>query len=123
MRLLFSLRLSAPLGRCWVPFWRPLDFEGVPKSTLFVLNEHKITKKDVHAGVLKQTNVCMKLYAKMEGLKMPKRAFFIIRVAKYEVSVFREKASKMRSNRDPKMIKNHALDAQGVRFASFGEVV
>ena len=27
----FSIILT-PLGRCGVPFWRPLEFEGVPKS-------------------------------------------------------------------------------------------
>ena len=34
----------APLGRFGVPFWRPLDFEGVPKSVVFVQDQHKSQK-------------------------------------------------------------------------------
>ena len=29
---------SSPLGQFWVPFWRPLDFKGVPKSIVFLEN-------------------------------------------------------------------------------------
>ena len=25
-----------PLGRFWIGFWRPLDFEEIPKSTVFL---------------------------------------------------------------------------------------
>ena len=36
-RLLTPLLSSlTPLGRFWLPLWRPLDFEGVPKSINFL---------------------------------------------------------------------------------------
>ena len=60
---------------------------------------------------------------RMGGSEVQKEAFHIIRVAKYEVSVFREKASKMRGKRDPKMIPKSSFGRSGVRFLSFGEFV
>ena len=33
--LYFRFGFWAPLGRFVVPFWRPLDFEGVPISIIF----------------------------------------------------------------------------------------
>ena len=33
---------SVPLMPKWAPFWTPLDFEGVPKWSNFVQNQHKV---------------------------------------------------------------------------------
>ena len=33
-----------PLMPKWVPFWTPLDFEGVQKGSNFVLNQYKVWK-------------------------------------------------------------------------------
>ena len=55
--------------------------------------------------------------AKMERLEIQKQAFRIIRFAKYEVSVFREKASKMLGQKESQTdYPNLALGAQGSDF-------
>ena len=38
------LRFLAPLCRFVVPFSRPQDFEGLPKSLTFMQNQNQITK-------------------------------------------------------------------------------
>ena len=38
-------------ARCRAPFWNPLDFEGVPKTHFFNINQHKMKKKEVLEGV------------------------------------------------------------------------
>ena len=57
---------------------------------------------------------------KMGGLEGWKRVFRLILVAKYDVSVFRKKASKRRAKSHPKWGKNRALGAQGSDFWDFG---
>ena len=56
---------------CWchlgdfVPFGRPLDFEGVPKSAFFVKNQHKINKTRSKKGVTRDM-ICDSIFdAKM----------------------------------------------------------
>ena len=44
----------APLGRFGVQFGRPLDFEWVPKSIVFLQNQNNVIKKGVQEGVLKK---------------------------------------------------------------------
>ena len=61
--------------------------------------------------------------AKTGGLEKQKQAFRIVHVAKYEVSLFREKASKMRCKRGSQMIPKSRLGRPGVRFLSLWEVV
>ena len=41
-------------ARFWAPFWNPLDFEGVPKSHFFNINQHKMKKNEVLEGVLEK---------------------------------------------------------------------
>ena len=57
--------------------------------------------------------------AKMRGLEKQKHAFRIIPVARYEISVFREKASKIRIKRDHKM----SFGRSGVGLLSFRKVL
>ena len=45
----------APLGRFWVPFWRPLDFEGVSTSIIFEQNQIIYQKMAARSGVRKKT--------------------------------------------------------------------
>ena len=59
----------------------------------------------------------------MEGLEMQKQASRIIHVAKYEVSVFVEKASKIRGKRNPKVIPKSSFGNSWVRCLSLGEIV
>ena len=48
------MNVLAPLGRFWIQLWRPLDFEGIPKPTILVKKQNKITKKGVQEAVLKK---------------------------------------------------------------------
>ena len=52
---------------------------------------------------------------------MQEQAFRIILVAKYEVSVFREEASKIRGKRGPKMTSKSSFGSSGVIFLGFFE--
>ena len=70
----------------WIPFWRPLDFEEVPKSIVFAYNQSKVIKKGVQEGVLKKHIFGLILDAKMGGLEEPKQAFRIRPAAQYEFS-------------------------------------
>ena len=77
--------LGAPLGWFWVPFWRPLHFEGVPKSIIF--NKSNIKPERRCAGKCLDKTGFLKIFdVKMGGLDEPKQAFRIIPVAKYEFS-------------------------------------
>ena len=58
--------------------------------------------------------------AKMGGLEGWKRAFRLILVAKYDVSVFRKKASKRRAKSHPKWGQNRVSGALGSDFWDFG---
>ena len=60
---------------------------------------------------------------KLEGLEMQKHAFRVIRVAKYGVSVFREKPSKMKGKGSPKLSPNRAWGAQGSEFPVCGSIL
>ena len=51
--------------------------------------------------------------AKIEGFEMEKQVFRFIFVAKYEISVLREKTSKTRGKRDPKMIPKSSFGRSG----------
>ena len=59
---------------------------------------------------------------KIEGFEIPEQAFRIVLVANYEVSEFREKASKTKGKRDPKMIPKSKFGRRVVRFVSLWEV-
>ena len=61
--------------------------------------------------------------SKMGGLEMQKQAYRIIHVVKYEVSVFHEKASKMRSKRGSKMTSKLSFGRSGVFIFRFGRSV
>ena len=61
--------------------------------------------------------------AKMGGLEIRKQVYRIIRAAKYEVSVFHEKASRMKDKRGPTIILKLRLGRSEVLFSSFWEVV
>ena len=52
--------------------------------------------------------------ARMEGFKMQKQALRITIVARYEVSVFREKASKVGSKRSPKITSKANFGRSGI---------
>ena len=75
LQLMFRLRLLAPLGRFVVPFWRPLDFEGVPKSTHFRTNQNKIRKMRSKKEAWKNIILRLNFDAKMGGLKLYKKMF------------------------------------------------
>ena len=51
--MLFNM-IYVKKARFWAPFWNPLDFEGVPKSHFFNINQHKMKKNEVLEGVLEK---------------------------------------------------------------------
>ena len=90
-RLSFG-RILAPLGQCWVPFWRPLDCEGVPnKINRFRINQYKIRKNGVQEGVLEKHDLWIDSWCQNGRLWDTKNT-----ISHYIccISVFREKASK-----------------------------
>jgi hypothetical protein len=48
------LNFLAPCDRFGIPFWRLLDFEGVPKLTIFRKRQHKTTQKGALENILKK---------------------------------------------------------------------
>ena len=44
----------APFDRFWIPLWRLLDFEGVPKFTIFAQRQQKITQKGAQGNILEK---------------------------------------------------------------------
>ena len=70
-----------PLGRIGFPFWRALDFEGIPKLIILVLNQHTIKKKGVQDGVFKNIVLGLIFDAKKGCLEKHKQAFRIFHVA------------------------------------------
>ena len=56
----------------------------------------------------------------MREFEKQKQAFRWVHVAKYEVSVFHEKASKMEANNVQKRSQNQALGAQRSDFSDLG---
>ena len=56
----------APLGRSWVQFWRPLGFEGIPKSIIFEYFQHKFLKTGVQEGVLNKYDFGMDFFFAQE---------------------------------------------------------
>ena len=68
--------LLAPLGGFGDPFGRPLDFEGVPKSIIFVQDQHKSSKKWPPGAVPEKTwNYDGKLMRKWGALSCKKEVF------------------------------------------------
>ena len=67
----------APLGRFWIPFWRPLDFKGVPKSIIFCI---KSIKGCPGRRLATKMFLGWILDAKIGGLGKPKATFRIIPV-------------------------------------------
>ena len=60
----------AALGLFLVPFWRPLDFEGVPKSTIFETSQKQMRKMRSKKRV-GQIMICSLIFhAKIGGLKL-----------------------------------------------------
>ena len=57
----------AALGRCLVPFWCPLDFEGVPKVGFFIESQHKMRKVRSNNGVWKNNIFYVFLMPKWEA--------------------------------------------------------
>jgi hypothetical protein len=51
--MLFNM-IYVKKARFWAPFWNPLDFEGVPKSHFFNINQHKMKKNEALEGVLEK---------------------------------------------------------------------
>ena len=77
-------------------------------------------KTEVQEGVLKTMILGWNFDAKTGGLEMQKQACRIIRMAKYKVSVFREKASTIK--RGPQMSSKSSYGHSGVRFLSVGSL-
>ena len=58
--------LLAPLGGFRAPFWRPLDFEGVPKSIIFVQDQHKSSKNGHQERCQKKHEIMMENWCENE---------------------------------------------------------
>ena len=84
---------------CLAPLGSFVDLHWILKGSrnrTFCKNQYEISKNGVQEGVLKKQDVCFILDNQLGGFEMQNQAFRLIIVAKYEVSVFHEKASKMR---------------------------
>ena len=66
LRLILSFDIVASLGRFWVPFGRPLHFEGSPQSIIFI--QKRKQKKEVQEMGLKKHKSSLILDAKMGDL-------------------------------------------------------
>ena len=47
-------------------FWRPLDFEGVPKSTIFIQNQNILSKHGDQERCLKKNEIMMERWCEKE---------------------------------------------------------
>ena len=68
--------MLAPLGRFGVPFWRPLDFEGVPKVSIYLINT-KWEQECPRGGVENKWFVDWFLLPKWEAWNCKKEVFAI----------------------------------------------
>ena len=66
-------------------FWRPLDFEGVPNSTVFVKKQIQWEKECPRRGCEKTHNFDRFLMPKLEARNCKKICFPIIYVANWEI--------------------------------------
>ena len=111
----------APLARFWIPFWRPLDFEGSHNRPF----SHKIKinhQKGCPGRRLDKKMICgWILDAKMIGSEKQKQAFRIILVAKDEFSGSHEIERKLMPKGFQKRIKIGDENAPRSIFREFGK--
>ena len=114
-RVSTCLAIFRHLVEFWVPFWRPLNFEGVPKSTsCWILIFEIIRKLCPKGGFEKTWFVDWFLMPKWETWTCKKRGCRIILVADKKIWAVRKIDRKEMSKWHQKGIKSKAFGVQGL---------
>ena len=115
------LRLLAPLGGFWAPFWAELDPEGGPQIVFLGHHVGKMTEKRVSTNeTSKNHSILIEIWSQNEkDLGGERRAFRLIRVAKSTFSGSREIYRKVGAKRGPKNYQNLCQKSSVIRFLRF----
>lgn len=117
---LFSTILE-PIGRFWAPFWRSLDFEGVPESIIFAQSNINYKKVATRSGAWKTNWIMMESGCEKDVPGEVKKRFSHFTCCILHDLAGHEIWWKWRSKSLPKSIKNRPHRRPGIQY--FGHVL